>query len=339
MEQRYVIMYLLRKNTKVLDIIKELKDVYGDEALSRTQVYFWVKEIKGGRCNLNDLPKEGRPVDEQMIKSIQDHLKREPFSSARKIALELHVSPYTVTRHLTESLGYKCMNLRWVPHFLTPEQKRARVQLSKILIPIIKQEEATGFEFLLTGDESWFIYRYQYKCKWVVDVDDLEERVEDTHFQKKTMFTIFLNGKGVQLIDVKPAWVNMDANYFINNILAKIEGSELMKKTRRWKHKLLVHYDNAPCHTAKTVRDHLRHSGLIILSHPPYSPDLSICDFGLFGTMKNSFIGREFDTEEELTEAIKDFLSSKSEDFYKSLFFEWIRRLEACVTNGGNYIQ
>ena len=91
MEQRYVIMYLLRKNMRILDIVKELKDVYGDEALSKTQVYFWVKEIKMGRKDLNNLPKEGRPIDEQLIVSIQDHLKKEPFSSSRKIALELHV--------------------------------------------------------------------------------------------------------------------------------------------------------------------------------------------------------------------------------------------------------
>ncbi|KAH0792573.1 histone-lysine N-methyltransferase SETMAR-like protein [Histomonas meleagridis] len=332
-------MYLLRKNMRILDIVKELKDVYRDEALSKTQVYFWVKEIKMGREDLNNLPKEGRPIDEQLIVSIQDHLKKEPFSSSRKIALELHVSHDTILRHLTQTLGYKCMNLRWVPHFLTPEQKSCRVKLAKILIPIIKQEEATGFEFLLTGDESLFIYRYQYKSKWVVDVDDLEERVEETNFSKKTMFTIFVNGKGVQLIDVKPTHVKIDANYFINYILMNIEGSELMKKSRNMKHKLLVHYDNAPCHSAKTVKEHLRHSGLIILSHPPYSPDLAICDFGLFGTMKNSFAGNEFETEDDLTEAIKKFFASKSEDFYKSLFFELIRRLEACVANNGNYIQ
>ena len=51
------------------------------------------------------------------------------------------------------------------------------------------------------------------------------------------------------------------------------------------------------------------------------------------------FAGIEFETEDDQTEAIKEFFASKSEDFYKSLFFEWIRRLEACVANNGNYIQ
>lgn len=66
-----------------------------------------------------------------------------------------------------------------------------------------------------------------------------------------------------------------------------------------------------------------------ILGHPPYSPDLSICDFGLFGSIKNSFRGKCFEDEDEdeLLNAILHFFNSKSEDFFKSLFLEWKRRL------------
>ena len=49
MEQRYVIKYFHRKNTKTEDIVKELKDAYGNEALSRSRIFYWVKEIELGR--------------------------------------------------------------------------------------------------------------------------------------------------------------------------------------------------------------------------------------------------------------------------------------------------
>ena len=182
------------------------------------------------------------------------------------------------------------------------------------------------------------IYLPSLSKKWVIDNDELDERVESSHYSKKTMFTIFVNGKGLQLIDVQLSLTNVDSNYFIINILHKIEESELMVKSKKWKRRLYIHYDNAPCHSSSIVEDYVINSKLKILDHPEYSPDLSICDFGIIGTLKNSLVGNEFESEKELFDAIQNYFSSKSETFFKSLFYEWMRRLEACIDNGGNYI-
>lgn len=110
----------------------------------------------------------------------------------------------------------------------------------------------------------------------VIDNDELDERVESSHYSKKTMFTIFVNGKGLQLIDVKPSLTKVDSNYFIINILNKVEESELMVKSKKWKRHLYIHSDNAPCHLSRIVKDYEINSKLKILDHPVYSPDLSI---------------------------------------------------------------
>ena len=93
-----------------------------------------------------------------------------------------------------------------------------------------------------------------------------------------------------------------------------------MKKSRRWKHKLCLHYDNAPSHTAGKVKAHIENSKVNIWDHPAYSPDLAICDFGLFGTMKESFKGNDFEDEDELLEAFKIFLSQKVKIFINHYF-------------------
>ena len=41
-------------------------------------------------------------------------------------------------------------------------------------------------------------------------------------------------------------------------------------------------HDNTPAHKSATVQEYLKESGLDVLDHPPYSPDLSPCDFWLF---------------------------------------------------------
>lgn len=337
MDQRYAIMFLLKKNMKPKDIIKNLQETYKDACLSESQIYFWIREIRCGRTNLNDLPKPGRPVDEQLTVSIQRQHSNDKSASARKIARSLNVSPTTVVDHMRNRIGMKLVFLRNIPHILTEDQKIQRVKLSKVLLQNLTQEQETGFEFVLTGDECWFVHQYQLKEIWILKNEDIPVRVIDSHYTKKTMFTIFINGKGVQLIDIKPDSEKITSDYFIANVLASIEESDLMKKAKRWKHKLCLHYDNAPSHCSQKVKERNKNSFTKIWDHPPYSPDLAICDFGLFGTIKNSFTGNDFDDVDDLKNAIEHFFSSKSEDFFHSLFTCWIRRLNACISNGGNY--
>ena len=231
----------------------------------------------------------------------------------------------------------KFVHLRLSPHFLTEDQKKKWVKMAKNLLKNLKEEEATGFEFVMTGDESWFYYHYPQKEIWILNGEDVPNGHKNEPYAKKSMFTIFVNGKGVQIIDLKPIEIKITGDYFLGNILMTIEQSDLMIKSKKWKHRLCLHNDNAPSHCSKIVKNHIENSSIKIWDHPPYSPDLAICDFGLFGTMKNSFTGSDFNNEDELLDSIQEFFASKSEEFYKSLFSEWIRRLHACIQNKGNY--
>ena len=48
----------------------------------------------------------------------------------------------------------------------------------------------------------------------------------------------------------------------------------------------IIFYDNARSHTAAAVTDLLRRWKRENLEHPPYSPDMSPCDYDLFARMK-----------------------------------------------------
>jgi histone-lysine N-methyltransferase SETMAR len=43
-----------------------------------------------------------------------------------------------------------------------------------------------------------------------------------------------------------------------------------------------LHHDNAPAHTALSVREFLPNKQIYLLEHPPYSPELTPSDFSLF---------------------------------------------------------
>ncbi|PNF29374.1 hypothetical protein B7P43_G07838, partial [Cryptotermes secundus] len=57
-------------------------------------------------------------------------------------------------------------------------------------------------------------------------------------------------------------------------------------------------------HTTDTVKDLLRRWRWEILQHPPYSPDMSPCDYDLFAKMKEPLRGLRYNTREEIILAV-----------------------------------
>ncbi|GBO14025.1 hypothetical protein AVEN_240043-1 [Araneus ventricosus] len=58
--------------------------------------------------------------------------------------------------------------------------------------------------------------------------------------------------------------------------------------------------------------------GWEVLEHPPYSPDLSPCDFHIFGALKKALQGTRFHSEDAVKEAVQDFLKNQPRSFYSN---------------------
>jgi transposase len=61
-------------------------------------------------------------------------------------------------------------------------------------------------------------------------------------------------------------------------------------------------------------------SNVQMLPHPPYSPDLAPSDFHLFWPLKDALRGRHFRSDEEVTEAVHDWLEQQPKDFFSQEF-------------------
>ena len=77
-------------------------------------IYKWYNEFDKGRKNLNDLPRFGRPISQEIRDHIQRFVINFPSSSARYIAYMLNISRETVKKVLIEEFHYKKVNFRWV---------------------------------------------------------------------------------------------------------------------------------------------------------------------------------------------------------------------------------
>jgi histone-lysine N-methyltransferase SETMAR len=77
----------------------------------------------------------------------------------------------------------------------------------------------------------------------------------------------------------------------------------------------LVLHDSACCHVARPVQDLLARWQWETVEHPPYSPDMSPCDFDLFPKMKESLQGKRFHSVEEVMQAVGRSLATVNRNY------------------------
>jgi histone-lysine N-methyltransferase SETMAR len=122
----------------------------------------------------------------------------------------------------------------------------------------------------------------------------------------------------------------------INNVIADWE--QVMKPVRPVLGVAgsLLHLDNAPTHK---IDDELTKRKITRIPQPPYSPDLSPCDFHLFGYIKEVLQGQEFETVDQLRCQIDILMIAFNREARREVFRAWKSRLERCIVTGGARVE
>ena len=336
-EQRSVIKFLHLKGLKLGDIVLELSSVYGEDAYTRPSIKYWLHQLKLGRTDLATQHVGGRPPLDDTDAEILSVLHTSPFSSVRTIADSMGIPASTVYFHLVEKIGFKNYFLRWVPHMLTEELRQKRVELAQQLLELLERQRRVKFRDIVTGDESWFLQHYDHERIWSVSADEVPTRVRPTISVRKTMLTVFLSVRGAILINWLPADEKFNSGYFCSNVLeplAQILGSGRNSHSPR----PIVHFDNATPHRSARTENCFEACGFHHAPQPPYSPDISPCDFFLFGDLKTKLKGEEFETLEALQGRVEELLGHISPELMERVYEHWIERLNQLIDTNGDYV-
>ena len=100
---------------------------------------------------------------------------------------------------------------------------------------------------------------------------------------------------------------------------------------------IILLHDNALPHNANPVRNKLQRFGWETLQHPPYSPDLSPCDFHISGDLKKEVRGRLFHSDEEVQKCARLWMHQRAISFYKIGIDRIMSQWDKCINNSGNY--
>ena len=76
-----------------------------------------------------------------------------------------------------------------------------------------------------------------------------------------------------------------------------------------------------------------------VLRHPPYSPDLALCDLYLFPKLKSKLKGHLFGTMENILKIVTDELNTLMENDFQYCYDQLKKHWNHCVTSQGSYFE
>jgi len=107
------------------------------------------------------------------------------------------------------------------------------------------------------------------------------------------MLVCFFHHKGIVHYEFIAQGQTVNQHCYLG-VLTRLRERVLRKRRGLWLGKWILHHHNAPVHDALRVCEFQAKNSITKVDHPPYSPDLALCDFWLFPKLKNALKGQRF---------------------------------------------
>ncbi|GBM92751.1 Mariner Mos1 transposase [Araneus ventricosus] len=131
------------------------------------------------------------------------------------------------------------------------------------------------------------------------------------------MLSFFFDHEGLLLIDFLEHGARVNAQLY-SETLTKLRKAMKPKHPSKISRGVILLHDNARPHTAKAAKELLQKFKWKVLSHPPYSPDLSPCDFHMFGEIQKAVRGQQFQKDDEIKEHVHIWFKQQPKVFLRA---------------------
>lgn len=344
-EQRAYIKIETLRGKNPTEIHSALSDVCGELTVDRSTVSRWSNRFRGGRVNIHDDPRPGRPktsTDERNVKRVADALEQDRRATCEELSEVTGISPASVYRILTNDLKKRKISARWVPHNLVDEQKQKRLHIATLLKQRFSIEGQTFLNRIVAIDETW-VRDFEPELKsqsneWKGPSSPRPKKCKRAQSKVKQMMIFAYDNQGIIMTDRVPCGKSVTAVYyrdFLQNLRRKMHKNrpQLLNDTP------LILHDNARPHIGHVVTEKLREYGWEVLPHPPYSPDMSPPDFDLFPKLKKPMRGRRFRSLEELSTAVTRAIRQMNKGGILNGIVKLPTRWDSVIEKQGDYIE
>ena len=307
------------------EIHADLQKVNGNGALKYATVCKWVRRFNDGRESIENDPRVGRLVSvlmEKNVATVKTLIEEDAHYTVQGIEELGGIHSSSVLKILHERLGLRNICVHWVPHLLTDEQKQSRVRLASQIIEKYDKCDPRRLEEIVTGDETW-IYHFlpdsNAKNKdWVSSEGERPVIACRCKTSNHMLCAIVFDSKGPVLQIPVPKDSSVTGKFYRESVLTELVDFYQKRRPRTGVHGIKLLHDNTPAHKSATVQEYLKESGLNVLDHPPYSPDLSPCDFWLFPRLKKMLAGHRFESRCGIGSAVYQCLQHIPKEDYQA---------------------
>ena len=229
--------------------------IYGPQTISMRTGFRWVKAFKAVKFSVEDDTRPGRPktsVTKANIAAVKIVVEQDARLSVKDIASCTGISECSVQTILKKCLDLRKVCGRWVPHFLTEEQKTQRLKCTRELLKTYKGCNSRVISSLLTGAETW-VHMFEPQRR----ADNKQWKRKDrkrpcvakrTISSKKMLYAIFFNSSGSVVQVPCPSGHTVTGRFYKNSVLKKVgEFYNSKPPSKSWSGVHLLH-DNASSH-------------------------------------------------------------------------------------------
>ncbi len=159
-DQQSVIKFLAIQNSTPIQCWHQLRDVYGDSVLGKTQVHHWHKIFKNSPLDAPtaDKKRTGRHrsiCTEDNINLIRDLLEDDHCKTIRELVAESGLTQGSVHRIIKHDLKFSRICAKFVSTLLTPDQKEHCTKLAADNLSLLDDGGKMFMEQIISGDKMW----------------------------------------------------------------------------------------------------------------------------------------------------------------------------------------
>ena len=345
---RTVIKFNALLNRAAIDIHTEIVQVVGEEhSPDISIVRRWVRTFQGNRrVSVEDMPRSGRPrssTTQTVVDKVQKLIEEDRRITVEEVSYEIGISVGSAYQILTEKLNKTKKSARWVQHILTDEEKRQRNSISQKHLRRHRIEKTDFIDRIVAADETWArSFEPELKrqsAQWRSPTSPRPQKAIRGYAKQKVMHLVFYTSKKVLCNYAVPPKTTVTAKLYRWVLIHKLRPAIAKKQPELLRKGPILLHDGARPHIADVVKEQLMDWGWEVLDHPPYSPDISPCDFHLFPLMKEPLRGIRFESVEDINDAVFHGLQELKKKGLNGGIPNLPQRWQSVVDHKGEYFE
>ena len=313
-------------------------NVYRVEAPPRPTIHRWVERfLRTGDINKRKKG-NGRPItasgdiQQQAVKQMVEECHD---TSIRQMSLDSGISKSSVHRCL-QKLNYKPFKYTMVQE-LTGDDHDRRLQFCEWVRFKVSQDE-TFHKSICFSDEAVFHINGSVNKHNLHYWNEVNPHVKLAvpNCRESVVVWCMVGISGLLAYDI--SFDTMNSDRYCTVLSEKVVPYFTQ---RRYKNKY-YQQDGAPPHYSLAAREildkHLTNRWIGrrgTIEWPPRSPDLTICDFCIWGILRDKVYKNRPTTRIELARKIERELNNLAEDIFSNAYDSFMRRCEACIACDG----